>query len=97
MLTLADLSSSFSLYAHYPSEHHETDTHYGDGRARAFRAERVVRSAAVAARMRLVHLAEIERSVPSVEDALHVVRIEKKSVLLPTEIRQGRIRPEVAV
>lgn len=72
-------------------------THHGDGRAGPFGAELVVRSAAVAARMRLVHLAEVERSVPPVEDALHVVRIEEKPVLLPTEIRQGRIRPEVAV
>lgn len=47
--------------------------------------------------MRLVHFAEIERPVPPIEDALHVIRIEKKSVLLPTEIRQRRIRPKVAV
>lgn len=47
--------------------------------------------------MRAVHFAKIERSVSPVEDPLHVVRIEEKSVLLPTEVRQGRIRPEMAV
>lgn len=74
-----------------------TYTHYGDRRTWPFGAELVVGSASIAARIRLVHLAEIERPVPSVEDALHVVRIEEKSILLPTEVRQGRIRPKVAV
>lgn len=34
--------------------------------------------------MGFVHFAEVKGTVPPVEDALNVVRIEQKSVLLPT-------------
>lgn len=47
--------------------------------------------------MRLVHFTKIERSVSPVVYSLHVVRIEEKSVLLPTEVRQGWICSEMAV
>lgn len=47
--------------------------------------------------MRLIHFTKIKRSVPPVEDPLHIVRIKEKSIFLPTEIREGRIRSEVAV
>lgn len=73
------------------------DTYYSDRRARSFGAQLVVGSATVASRMRLVHFAKVERSVSSVEDTLNVVGIEEKSVFLPAKVRQGWIRPEMAV
>lgn len=44
-----------------------------------------------------MYLTEVERSVPSVEHALHVERVEQESVLLPAQRRQRRVGSEVAV
>jgi len=70
---------------------------HADDRRWSVRAEVVVGRARVAAGVVLVHLGEEQAAVHLVEHPGHVVRVEQEAVLLPAQILQRRIRPEVAV
>lgn len=47
--------------------------------------------------MVFVNFAEVQATVPFVENSLDVVGIEKETVFLPTEVVQRGVRSEVAV
>lgn len=80
-------SITIMLQLYICNEKRKGNTRHGDRGAGPVGAQFVVRCTSVTSGMSFVHLAEVQRTVSPVEDALNVVRIEKKSILLPTQVR----------
>lgn len=79
------------------AEDGRSEHNHADDRRWSVRAEVVVGRASVAAGMVLVHFGEEQAAVHLVEDTGHIVRVKEQTVLLPAQILQRRIRPEVTI